>query len=237
MRKNLKFLGIITLVVVIVFSITACDDGGGDSGSVADGTAHYDESLVISGEQVYTVTYNESNGANIYTALNDTFDVTLAPDYYSGSSIGTGTVTAGKLTFTVNEPTSSQTSNWDFVEYQFDEWDSPAVTPTDVKFFYLFIFENPTAGYGYNPIRLRYKNRTSSMDVNWVYVDKDCTISGGQKNKNWAGYIFTNQAFSINLKKGWNALCTTSTYNQSSGTEKLEIKYPKNVKWVYDNDW
>jgi len=119
MKRMFKFLGIITLVAVIGFSIIACGDGGGGGGN--DGgknTTTYDPTgiwdFTINGESVIvTVTGNNwvydapgtdyddfgtfTRNGNVITIHSTVYNVTTGT--FTLTSNTTGTITLNSLAF------------------------------------------------------------------------------------------------------------------------------------------
>jgi hypothetical protein len=241
MKNTFIFWGIIVLVAVIGFTMTAC--GGGSGGDGGGGNAFLGDKLEISGEQVYTEDYDTNykqytGSANIHSSIE-----------------GNGAITNGKLTYTIETPTSASLSaisdvTEDMFGYYDDEddedvyyyWDNITISDTNVKVYELTLY---TTNYYYvtkaNSTYRESGYSASGTDeyVGYMYVDKDVTISGKGKTTDDDGVKFTTKNFNLSLKKGWNAVYTKSTWTETmtatSETISVSLSNP-NLKWVIDSD-
>ena len=226
--KNLaKLAGIITLVAVIGFAMTACGNDGGDGDNPS---AYLGATLEISGEQVYT----RNEAEKLITVDGD-----LAIANTNG---GTGAIAKGKLTYTFGTPTGGleNISEAEFFEYQ---WDDLKIEPSDGKWLFLEGLEI-TDSADYNVVNR--EDDSGDELVMYTYVDKDVKITGKGKTYSEAGdydgeYEYGKKTENINLslKKGWNAVHYKYSLKGDTYTESMSLRNPKNFKWVlynYDDD-
>ena len=243
MKNTVNFLGIIALVAVIGFAMTAC---GGDSGGDDDGgNAFLGSKLEISGKQVYTEDYTDAGIS--YKQYTGSVDI-------DSSIEGDGAITGGKLTHTIGTPAYltaiREVSEFD---YYWGNWNNVTISDANVKAYVLTLF---TTNYDY----LHKENSTFKMsgtsisgtdeEVTYVYVDGDVTISGTGKtttyNETYEGVTYkdtlkTNN-FNLSLKQGWNAVyrkitgsgTMTATSETVNDTMSLSLSNP-NLKWVIDS--
>ena len=255
--KNMKILGIIVMIAIIGFTMTACD---GDDG-VTTTTASLGDELKLTNQQVYTEVWN-ANGSTSLTPFNGNLTIKAISgyedsnwNYHEFDLGGTGSVTAGKLNFTLGTPPSDSLS----VLFGEDEDEGLIITVSDPEvkgvFFYEFSADN---GYLYRSKSSYSETQTSSSGsyemVEYVYVEKDVNVSAKKYtdtyNEEEDGITYkgtwTQNAFSINLKKGWNALCykytATSSFNAATNTStstsstSYSASIPSGLNWIYDDD-
>lgn len=237
MRNFSKLIGIIALAVAIVFSMTACttdeddDDGGGGIG----------KKLELSG-QVYTVEFDEVN----YKITFHEYKGDLTFSDYNG---GTGGITGGKLSYTIETP-----------NYLSTDYFSSDITKSDdnARFsgFKFSINDHPYYSLEKQNISAINIGNTSGTYTDeyeiYVYADRDVTISSkGRESDKDGTYTYITNNFNLALKAGWNAIyikeVISFTYpagnhnNISSETKttSLSLNNPSSLKWVlieYERD-
>ena len=205
-------LPLLILMVIIGFSMTACDDGSGDEGGGGGGSASGIETLNLSGK-VYLENDNYTSVSySSYTGANLTID-----DYDLG---GSGTVTNGNLSYSVGTPDYVYTFDQEDFEDFFGGYDIN-LSSTNVKANYFYglgieddndheLFkESFTINVGNKSYSTKYEN------VYYVYVEDDITVTGtggtyGPETDEYDGttYTYTNiyKNFNFTLKAGWNAI-------------------------------
>jgi len=241
MKNYVKWFGIIALVVIVGFSMTACptgdnDDGGNNGG----GNAVIGAKLELSG-QVYTMTFNQTN----YTVTFPEYKGNLT---LSDGNGGTATITGGKVNYTIETPNNLLASDFDDLFYGYD---NVTANVSNVKWFRLDFYKNDANTY----YSLRKNNTVYNLgntsgtatfeSVRYVYVDKDVTISGKGKTQNSGTQTSKTNDFSLALKEGWNALYSKSIFSgtypagnpsaatSSTSTETISLNNPS-LKWVLD---
>lgn len=235
MKNYVKWFGIIVLVVIVGFSMTACptevDDG--------DGNAVIGAKLELS-EQVYTMETNREN----YTITYPEYKRSLMINDNNG---GNATITNGKLSYTIETPNSLET--WDILQFLLfsEDYDNVTASDPNVKGFILDFYERY---YSLRKLNVVYNvgatSGTSTNEyVSYVYVDKDVTITGKGKTRTSESGTSTSKTndFSLALKTGWNAVykkyVSDVTYPAGSpnrpssltSTETISLKNPA-LKWI-----
>jgi hypothetical protein len=97
MKKTFKVFGIITLVVVIIFSMTACDGGGGSRGSSTTPTPLVFNETVDGKEVEITISETTLSERSVITPKTGNF-FRIDIDKKT-ASLGTITLTSGNITF------------------------------------------------------------------------------------------------------------------------------------------
>jgi len=248
MKNYVKWLGIIAIVVVIGFSITACqtddNDGGGNNGG---GSAFIGAKLELSG-QVYTMIFNNINNTITYPEYKGNLII-------SDDNGGTATITNGKISYTIETPKNLET--WDDFENSFFYINDNATTSdSSVKYFKLGGFYTHDANTHYSlhkqNIAINIGNTSSTYTYEYlyyVYVDKDVTISGKGKTSTYTedGCTYTNKSnnFNLALKKGWNVIYSKNVNYQTypagnpnvvtsvTNTHTISLENPS-IKWVLE---
>ena len=233
MKNAIKLLGIIALVAIIGFSMAACDDGGGGGGGWSK--------LEISGKQVYT-------------AEEDFFSVDYKVFNGSRSIItdvgGTGNIATGKLTYSIEIPNASSfvLASANKAELEAMGYKNVVIKPDNAKVWVLYGFATSGSGTdGYlvkenqeYKIDLKNERVTGTYEsVMYMYVEEESTISAtGGEVEDEDGDPITLQNIKMTLKKGWNPVCSKSTftYSEDEWAMKLQISLndPSSTKWVLD---
>jgi hypothetical protein len=226
--------------IAAIFTLAGCPtDGDGDGGGNGGGigplpNGNLGTTLTITDEQVYAKTSNSSGLGYTYTAINENKTVTI------GNGVtGTASITNGKLSVSITAAPSDLESMSSLISHHLGSSTYVTATPDDAQHKALFL------NTGFN--ELFKDNDTSSLSgmnisgasesVSYVYVDKDVTItSTGKTSTQGAGTIKDN-AFTLDLKTGWNAIYektsysgTVSSYTMNSYTA---VGNPA-LKWNYE---
>jgi hypothetical protein len=272
MKNLFKLLGIIAIAAVIGFGTVACggddtdnddgtNNGGSNSGGNTGGNNTGDNNsgtatLILSGK-VYLVSYNEENGSGTYTPYSGSHPVENYR-YNNGyvNNGGTGSITNGNLTFVIGTPSGfdNELLSWFTGGY----YNNLQISNGDVKSSFLRL-RIPGDQYNYlyrNKEEWNKSGDTESLfeeGVEYVYVDRDVTISGKGKTTpisdswedeegnviNYTGTT-TTKDINITLKTGWNAIygkeeeTGTRTGNTETYTETLtySMVIPDNLNWT-----
>jgi len=250
MKNFVKWFGIIALVVVVGFSMTACpaedNDGGGNAGI---GTK-----LELSG-QVYTRTFNPIN----FTVTFSKYEGNLM---ISDNNGGNATITNGELSYTIETPNDLYLDTWNNLQDSFFYgYDNVTASDSSAKGFVLQFYNHDDTYYSLSKENTDTKigntsGSQTSESVSYVYVDKDVTITGKGKsqtgsmdedNPNSGTYTSKTNNFSLALKKGWNAVYTKSAVSFSyppgnpsaltsaTSTSTISLNNPA-LKWVLETD-
>jgi len=248
--KNMKILGIIAMVAIIGFTMTACD--GGDTT-----TASLGNELKLTNQQVWTATWDENETTGVpsvsYQHFNGDLTIEWADDYN-----GSGSVKGGKLSLTLGTPPSEYLELLGNDDDE-DESEGPIYTISDPTVKGMLLFGLSTENGSIGRFKTSYsgtQNNLSASDemVMYYYVDKDVTFSATKYTDNDEytedGFThketYTHNAYSINLKKGWNALHQKYSYTESfnaatntwttTATISASASNPSSVYWVY-SEW
>ncbi|MCL2705206.1 MAG: hypothetical protein FWE72_03250 [Spirochaetaceae bacterium] len=246
MKNNKKILGFVALATIIIFLVLACSDSSDDG--IEYGPTNYGGTMSFSGEQVWIpkestriseslVKFTENRIINPIFIL---YDFNLPPPYIkSFESVGSGNIVNGILNFTVEEPdvlklNDSETLFWAF----FNVWYGLKAIDIDdknTKVNNLMIITSEGAIPSEGIVRENLSGTKTSLTGEYVwylYVDRDCTITASKALYNDSVYIHTYNAFNISLKKGWNTICKSETYNTGGNpTYSIQLKNPYH-QWV-----
>ena len=230
--KNIKILGIIVIIAIIGFTMTACP---GDDDESKD-AVWLGETLNLSG-QVYSMDMNYTlTPNNITLASVEGFILEEVPvgvgeytnivEVYIG---GNGSVEAGQLSYTIDTPDSIYVKNLSDSIYGKNLSETSNVNGLVIlrlsdknNHLYLHKVERTATGY-------------ILTDVLYVYVDNDFTYTQPERVDDYGRDTIIYNSFSIRLRKGWNAVYKTMSYNSSNETGTISIANPSNLYWVYQD--
>jgi len=251
MKKILNLLGVITFSLVITLTMTVCadDNNGNDSNSNNENESPYlGEEPTLSGK-VYLVNDDYDNMKISYDEFKG--DLTISEDNLTEK----GAIRNGWFSFTLVTPT--YLDNIDdiiiygkyFNNYNNENYENMTISPSTAKGYGIYGFSSRN-GYSGN---LRKENTQISGTranfnytheiVEFIYVNKDVTISGKGKTRNEDGIFYTRKSttkdINLELKAGWNAIYSiTQTSGSMSETEELYTSTTTcslgnpNLKWV-----
>jgi len=247
MKNNKKILGFVALATIIIFLVLACSDSSDDDG-IKYGPTNYGATMSFSGEQVWIPKDSTRISESL---LKSTVDRTIYPIFIiydfnlprpyikSFESVGSGNIVNGILNFTVEEPDDLQL--YDSVTLlwaAFNEWYGLSAIDIDDKDTMgskLMIVTSDGAIPSEGIVRERLSGTNTSISAEYVwylYVDRDCTITASKALYDDSAYIHTFNAFNISLKKGWNTICKSETYNTGgTPTYSIQLKNPYH-QWV-----
>ena len=250
MKNKIKLIGIIAIIAVIGFTMTACpNEGGGGGGSLG-------EELELKGQVVMEVFDMQSlmtNGTIKFSIQNFTEDLTIN-DYGLG---GEGSVTNGQLLYKISTPDNLQNSSNAIQWLENEGFEDVEIIGDGVEFATLD-YLSTTPGHGiyrtksnasgnFNMIASTGKMSGTYGDVSYVYVTKDVTIKakGGTDTAAEDGFSYTYKTNDINLrlKEGWNAVYTKANVSVDisilggtvSITASMSVSNPSDLRWVYDD--
>jgi hypothetical protein len=227
----------VLVLALILPALTGCptgneDDPGIPSGNLGDGN------LVLEGT-VYTQDFDKDTYKLTYKTYTTGIEVEV---YANGSDkLGGGAVTNGTFKITVEKP--ANLAGFDDMGSFFSGWKNPTAAPADGKGAMISLRVKDTS----NQISKTESDVSvngngfsgTTKSVEYVYVDKDVTITLGKgEDKNQEdGYSWeaTFNAAILKLNKGWNALYTESTVTgnetSESYTTSISVGNP-DLKWV-----
>jgi hypothetical protein len=266
MKNLFKLLGIIAIAAVIGFGTAACggsDDTDNDDDTNNSGNNSGTATLTLSGK-VYLYSYNEENGTITYTPYSGSHPVEnyRYNNSYDVNNGGTGSITNGNFTFVIGTPSGFDNESilsW----FTGGSYTNLQISNGDVKSSSLRL-RIPGGQYGLDIGSLyRSKNEVNVINgntlsvfeegVEYVYVDRDVTISGKgtttptsgsyeDEEGNVINYTGTETTKDINitLKTGWNAIYgkDEETGTRTGNTESYTYTYtlsmviPDNLNWT-----
>jgi len=246
MKNWKKCFGFIAIVAIIGLLVACPEDGGNDGNENHDG-GFLGNKLELSG-QVYLVSVDDNYNASYQNFIGN---LSISP-----SIGGSGAVNNGILNYSIGKPTNLETINVGIVESLFYYWDNLHMSKTNVKGFYLSSLSVISNDYD---LLQRFSYSTSignnsavetSESVMYVYVDKDCTLTGNGKTKEVSQsedlpFTITSSNFDIAFKAGWNAVYTKSvtittwtgaidnpTNENIYSTVTVSMSAPSSLKWI-----
>jgi len=231
MKDIIKMMGIIAFIAVIGFTMAACSTDGGDDPPVT--TAPLGATLNLSGPVdlwVYDDDTDEFVLIDNFTGNREVTAIFFDGDDDDDNIIplgGNGAITGGQFSFTIGTPNhtlpiSELMSNINGEDISIN---NPAVQAVGLNL-------RTPSGFLFR----EHKTETIDDQVQYIYVADDVTISAGKSSFSGDQYgTETLSAFTINLKKGWNALrfryVVTST-NPYSATMTFSAANPGHLRWV-----
>jgi len=228
--KTVKKMSVIAVIAALnLFLITACAEAQQPS-TVA--SPYAGNTLNISGEQVWEQT-NALKISEAYAESTVTCGVSIVT--LNKIKIGTGNIVNGVLSFSVSEPGAENLLPCnDLKEKIFYEWTNIAFDDPTVKGNVITLITDTNARLSNGKL---YGTKTElDMDnVIYIYVDKDCKITGDKSSGKKSGERFwvTTANLDLSLKKGWNLLCRRESYG-STGDDSvsMEIKELVDFRWA-----
>ena len=149
-----------------------------------------------------------------------------------------GTVTNGKMSFTIPDISSGNYSLYDFSQVG---GQGITVTPTSAKGLMgglSFIEDSSNDEYSLSFIKTVTDTDTAYKydSMSYYYVDRDVTIKGTSTSSyddDGDTYTSTETWSNVSLKKGWNAIYSThsETYSNNSSTSTHSTTEIKDLKW------
>jgi len=247
MKNIVNILKIAVLTTVIIFLMAACDTGSHDDDD-EDGPTHYAGTLEIDGQQVWVqnkkairqnddwyLEYEGDNNIKVVTGFS--YDAQGNVINFQKSA-GSGTIDKGVLSFKVPELSPKDLVNADVLNSFFKEYKEVTFNPSDVKGNNIIPTTSPNNEY-LNREGLFLLNTSVGLEsVIFVYVDKDCRITGKPAEISWdkeeRSYISrTDSALDISLKKGWNTLYRMEVFNDHGyDNVSMGINNPGGFRWV-----
>jgi len=223
----------------------ACGDGADNNGNnpgdvnPSGGTEVRGENgeLEITGAQVFLYVRNNQTGAISYTPYKGNMTLKSSwPDEV------TATITGGKLSLSLEVPDNLRAIDNLFRSSDY-EGGITASDPT-AKGISLYYFWNGN-NHLYKGNDTFSGNRTSGTstgeDIEYVYMDKDVTISGTGKTTTWEDPVYgtgktITKNFSLALKKGWNVVYKKSVGSGNdtnyTQTSTLSMDIPSHLRWI-----
>jgi hypothetical protein len=231
-----KTLSITVLAAVILFSMTVCNNGSDDSKGNNNGPAYFKDTLEMSGQQVWnrSETYRVNEASYSRFTGDDTINIVVFTDDSSDfTSVGSGEITRGIMDFTVAKLEDEHLLEADNLKLFFTEWDNVEISPSDTKGNNI-IFKLSNDKFLNREGLFGTKTSVGLESILFIYVDKDCQITGKYFEGAETGYfVRTEGDLDLSLKKGWNTVCRRETLNAFGYVNvAIAIKNPNDFKWA-----
>jgi hypothetical protein len=231
---------IIILLAPLILALTGCGDNNNGEQTYYEQTYYGTGTLKIVSEQVWLRNYSTNKLSQAYEMYNGKrHDIIVLSEYDAetddyNQEIGKGEINKGKLTFTVKVPENFL--EWNDLEVFFniiaegEGWDV-TIDKDETNGTFIGIFTDDEDQYAL--IKEGVSGTTSSISdetVYFLYVDRDCTITGKSKEDERVRYTFN--PFTLKLKTGWNTVWYKQTYTTSGMSSFfMGIRNP-DLKWV-----
>jgi len=244
----------VSLAALIVFLMAACDMGNSNGGNEAKyGPTHFYGPLTFgSGSKIWEYNREWERISDLHKRFTGDRDLIVFVNIFDENNerigektVGTGRITRGILSFSVDEPGPELLFGWgamkarNFFYWEDADVDAPGVRGNEFMF-------RTTANE-----RLTLEIITGTIEslsqelVRFIYVDRACRITGSVSadgiiaggGASTDTYFYTENILDVTLEKGWNTLYRRQTFyidergDGRSGITLL-IKNPLNFKWV-----
>jgi hypothetical protein len=236
MKKHIC-LGFAGILLVSIMILAGCPNPA--SSDPEPGGNLGDIDLVLSGE-VYEAKASGNSGYT-YTGTTKTGKISASPY----SLFAEGELKDGSFSITIPKPDPVYLDDldWNLKRYSFSHWKNVKAEPGNVKVCWLSLNLDDSSSSELSRAEASYRKNGSietggsftgdESTVSYIYVDKNVTITGGTAaSTEYFGPIklsSTYNGFSLELKKGWNAIVLEENESGSSSgsglTGKSEYSY------------
>jgi len=172
---------------------------------------------------------NLSLGGQVYTEEDSPY--TGANKNFTSNAGGSGTITAGIMSFSVGAPAISLkpiTTLFMELDAVGPIFSTAIILPTDTLAQRLEFSINIS-----KMLDQMTEASSTKQQIEYIYVDKDCTIKATGIPPFVGADITTNiQDINLSLKQGWNYIHTTYTATQNVGKIVIGKGDLKTCKWV-----
>jgi hypothetical protein len=216
MKNLFKTLGIIALVAVIGFTMTACPPEPKVQDVVGATLSLIDKPVTIDSSATGCSATNFG-----YLYVDDFIPPDPLSDYINGSP--SVTLSGNKLTVKLGAVNSTEL----YSIYSSSSYNGVTKTPSDAKGFSIGEFDNET---GYYYLQIWNGSDSTNGQAYLVYMDKDVTLSGTRTSGSTT-YTYNN----VSLKQGWNYLIysdRTGTTGNYQRTVTAGRTLPSGYNWV-----
>jgi hypothetical protein len=222
---------IFAFAAAMIFAMSGCGDNTDSTDKYYEQT-HY-STIAIAGEQVWLRNYSANRLSQAYEKFTEDYDITVINE--NSEEVGSGTIHGGILNLTADNVPGTLL-DWDDLKVFFnvivegEGWDV-AIDKGETNGTFIEILTEGEGPYILTKEGLSgTRNSISAEWVFFVYVDRNCTISGESKEDEQVMYTFN--PFSLELKEGWNTIWHKQTYTTSGRASFfMDIKNP-DIKWV-----
>jgi len=249
MKNSAKLFGIIAFTVVMTFLMTGCSDGGGRNDGGSDNNNNNNNNnpngnggttivgaatLTLSGQVYFDLSWSWSADYAKVTYTNFNGDLTIYDDGIGGS----GSITDGKLSYSVGTPNNDKLEDIDeLLDFFRDPYSDVQASNMSAKYSPLVLSANGEVlyrgAYAISGTGTSYSG--TDADIYFIYVDRDVTItakgdtildSGTYESGVTYKYTATYKAVDLKLKAGWNAVSLKDEYSSTTtGTWNNPISY------------
>ena len=162
-------------------------------------------------------------------AIDEEYDEETGNYIWVGKEIAKGSYTGGK--FSLNLPATVEDKYLESIE-EYEEYPaSISVSDRKAKGTVLAIVgykSGKQIGDFYNEKYLETETSHSYYDVEYIYVDRNLTITGTETDEDGDTY-----KYSVNMKKGWNLVYYVRTSDEDSYTRETTTKAQSGLKWFF----
>jgi len=245
MKNTKKIFGIIAILTIIGFSAISCDDdvvGDNATSSFIGETLNFKEQVWLHYWDDDELILEQFKG-NI-TGIYGSFFYRGEYDYDEYDYIlldigGSGSIINGQLNFLIETP--SELVNIQELFGTGDGFNNFNISPSNAKAVMLQFN---------TPLGKSYFDYSTEEYVEYYYVDRDVTITGGGKthtykcdcveyygycdceDKCYCGGKFITKNLNLRLKAGWNVITTKSEYSEISTTVSMSAGDSSRAKWL-----
>lgn len=243
MKNISKITSILLSVALFAIFLAACPNDS-DSNSNEKRTTHFSNELKISGEQVWLPNYSTGRLSEAfirYTGDRELF-VTVGIPEQGFVEVGSGEIKKGIINFTVPRLNDEYLLNKDFflaTYFSYGEiagwYGNISFNDDNVKSNILTLITSFNEYSAPNGLLIKegFSGTQTSLTgeyIYYIYVDRDCVITAGKVPFPEIGYTFN--AFELKLKKGWNTICRSESFDTEGRTSfNMEVKNP-DLKWL-----
>jgi len=253
MKSIVKMAAVFALAALIVFSMAACDMGNSGGSGSNYGPTHFTGTLTFgSGQQVWAYNREWVRISEVYQPFTEDREVIVFVRIFDENNekigeetVGTGTITAGILNFSADEPDAELLFGWDAIKrIAFFYWNDVAIDAPGVRANELMFRTTQN-----ERLTLEIISGTSTLIsqelVRFIYVDRTVRVTGTKSADGiidggggmTPSYFYTENDLDMVLERGWNTLYRKQTFyigeagDGRSGITLL-IKNPLNFKWT-----
>ena len=236
--KRRSLLAILAITLVFAMTAIGCDTDPPDDDGNGDGLSYLGKTPTLSGQVYVGVQGNKDELGSIGSAYTGE-DRTVYAEYYDDLTdiydggptptpikVGEGTIKSGQFSITLGTPTSL--SNWSDVFGLPDD----SVNPNTAKFYVQSSFRVSDNTSNYSDVYRENITSSTWEGVDYLYADKDVTISSQGGTESSDGWTDITRPFSLKLKAGWNTLYCKTKISGRTTTYTYSLSNPSNLKWV-----
>ena len=204
--KYFYWNGLLTILVILLTSLTGCENGTTDGGMQTSGAG---QTIGAAVELSNLTVQGASEGTFLYAPI-----VSYIPSAITGGTAQVR-IEGGKLTIKLYDVTMAGRGTAEVKIHT-----GVTATPADARFLYIREFENSAATktlgcYG-----------AGSKQLSLIWADRDATL-GGSYTMGPSTFSFSG----VNLKQGWNFLLQDSNNGGVTFTHTATRTFPSGYTW------